>query len=448
MSMAGISGENSAQDSVVLVHGFFRTRADMGYLADYLGARGYRVWLPELSATLGSLERCSEQLADKLKAIDAGDGAIHFVGHSFGGLIVRHYLSRHRLPGLGRCVLIAAPNRGSGLANKALALLRPWPVQPFRSLEDLRVDALALGEPLNEPAPDIGIIAGNRCNLLLGRLLAGANDGRVAVEATRFAGMKDFAVLPYGHHEIHRNAETAGMTLRFLETGHFRDAGETAANAQTIAGPDGTGPMDIDAQGTREPDPETLAINPLEKCMTTETVVTDLEEKLTVAAQAERLARADNLVKNYVLVAVVLGAVPVPLADLAGVMALQVKLVHGLAKHYEVPFKQNLARSLVASLVSGAASMIGFAGLASIGKGIPVLGVLAGGGGVAVTAGAVTYAVGQVFARHFESGGTLLDFDPHKVKSMFKVELKKGKVAAAEASEAPKEQAPAAPAAA
>lgn len=178
--------------------------------------------------------------------------------------------------------------------------------------------------------------------------------------------------------------------------------------------------------------------------MSTDSATSSLEEKLVAAAQAERSARADNLVKNYVLVAVALGAVPVPLADLAGVMALQVKLVHGLAKHYDVPFKGNVARSLIASLLSGAVSTVGFAGLASIGKGIPFLGALAGGGGVAVTAGAVTYAVGQVFAKHFESGGTLLDFDPNKLKSLFKVELKKGEAAAAEAAEAPKDSAPAA----
>ena len=155
-----------------------------------------------------------------------------------------------------------------------------------------------------------------------------------------------------------------------------------------------------------------------------------LEEKLTAAARAERLVRARSLTKNYILASAGIGLVPLPLADLAGVMALQVKLVHGLAKVYEVPFKENITKSLVASLLSGASSVIGVLGLSSLAKTIPVLGTLAGGGGVAVTAASVTYATGEVFTRHFESGGTLLDFDPHKMKALFKRELKNGKAEA------------------
>jgi len=154
------------------------------------------------------------------------------------------------------------------------------------------------------------------------------------------------------------------------------------------------------------------------------------EEKLTAAARAERLVRARSLTKNYILASAGIGLVPLPLADLAGVMALQVKLVHGLAKVYEVPFKENVTKSLLASLLSGASSVIGVMGLASLAKTIPVLGTLAGGGGVAVTAASVTFATGEVFTRHFESGGTLLDFDPHKMKALFKRELKNGKAAA------------------
>ena len=160
-----------------------------------------------------------------------------------------------------------------------------------------------------------------------------------------------------------------------------------------------------------------------------------VEEKIAAAARADRLVRARSLTKNYMLAAGGIGLIPVPLADLGALMALQIKLVHGLANHYEVPFKENLVKSLVTSLVSGATSVVGFMGLASLAKTIPVLGTLGGGGGVAVTAAAVTYAVGEVFTRHFESGGTLLDFDPHKMKGLFKRELKNGKAAAATEAE-------------
>ena len=47
-------------------------------------------------------------------------------------------------------------------------------------------------------------------------------------------------------------------------------------------------------------------------------------------------------------------------------------------------------------------------------------------------AGASTYAVGQVFIQHFESGGTFLDFDPDKVKAYFAEQVEKGKLVVAD----------------
>jgi uncharacterized protein (DUF697 family) len=164
--------------------------------------------------------------------------------------------------------------------------------------------------------------------------------------------------------------------------------------------------------------------------MTTPNSDVSFEDKITAAARAERLASAHSLVKNYVLASAGIALVPVPLADLVGIAALQIKLVHGLAKHYDVPFKESAALSLVASLLSGASSILLVKGLASLGKAVPGLGSLAGGGGVAAASASVTYAVGEVFINHFEAGGTLLDFKPEKVKALFKRALKHDKAEA------------------
>ena len=65
-----------------------------------------------------------------------------------------------------------------------------------------------------------------------------------------------------------------------------------------------------------------------------------------------------------------------------------------------------------------------------------MLGTL-GGGAVAISGASVTYATGEVFVQHFESGGTLLDFDVEKAKSQFKKALKKGEAAVKAAVETP-----------
>lgn len=58
---------------------------------------------------------------------------------------------------------------------------------------------------------------------------------------------------------------------------------------------------------------------------------------------------------------------------------------------------------------------------------IPVIGL----GGVVVPSaiifGAVTFAVGKVFVQHFETGGTLLDFDPVAVEAFFTKKMQEGR---------------------
>ena len=46
---------------------------------------------------------------------------------------------------------------------------------------------------------------------------------------------------------------------------------------------------------------------------------------------------------------------------------------------------------------------------------------------VAATAGATTYAIGKVFVRHLESGGSLLTFDGKKMKGYMEKALDEGK---------------------
>ena len=173
--------------------------------------------------------------------------------------------------------------------------------------------------------------------------------------------------------------------------------------------------------------------------MATPDSAVSLEGKLTAATRAERLANAHTLAKHYVLAAAGTALIPVPLADLGALMALQVKLVHGLTTLYAVPFRDNLARSLVASLLSGASWKLGALALSSLAKAVPGLGGLAGGGGMAVVSASVTYAVGEVFIRHFEASGSLLDFDPAKMKASFLFELRNGQAEAHAPTEAPDE---------
>ena len=57
---------------------------------------------------------------------------------------------------------------------------------------------------------------------------------------------------------------------------------------------------------------------------------------------------------------------------------------------------------------------------------IPVIGPVIAATSLPAVSAAVTYAIGKVFISHFETGGTLLDFDPVAVREYFRAEFAKG----------------------
>jgi len=213
-------GTTHKTETVVLIHGFCRTHRDMRPLKKFLESRGYHVISPDFPTFLGTLDDCSEQLAKELLKIDRPCDSIHFVGHSLGGLILRHYLSENRVHRLGRCILIATPNNGSELAGIVDRFLKPlvWIFRPYKVLKPGGVD---LSPPLNRPFPEMAAIAGNRNSLLFGKLIKRTNDGRVPVDSVPFEGMKEFIIMPYHHEEIHHRKDVAELVHRFLQNGTF-----------------------------------------------------------------------------------------------------------------------------------------------------------------------------------------------------------------------------------
>jgi len=143
--------------------------------------------------------------------------------------------------------------------------------------------------------------------------------------------------------------------------------------------------------------------------------------------QAERLASASNLNKKYVIGSMVAGLIPLPVVDLVALTGIQLKMLHSLAKLYDIPFSKDLGKSITGSLVGGVIPVgVTRASAGSLAKFIPIGGTATGMITTSVFAGATTYALGKVFIQHFESGGTFLTFDPNKVKEHFQAEFEKG----------------------
>jgi uncharacterized protein (DUF697 family) len=144
----------------------------------------------------------------------------------------------------------------------------------------------------------------------------------------------------------------------------------------------------------------------------------------TEKENSQKVKHADTVIRNHVIWSMGAGLIPVLIADIFAVSALQLDMIRQLCRVYEVDFSETQGKALVTSLTS---STIARVSAGSVVKLIPGVGSLIGGATVSVFAGASTYALGEVFKRHFETGGTILDFDPSRLKKLYKEKFEKGK---------------------
>lgn len=136
---------------------------------------------------------------------------------------------------------------------------------------------------------------------------------------------------------------------------------------------------------------------------------------------------ANDIVKDYALWSAGFGLVPLPIIDIAAITGTQVRMVSQLNKHfrqwhperYERSFSHERLRAIIASLIGGSVPVAAGTGIGSLLKSIPVIGQALGLVTTPVFAWASTVAVGRVFIEHFESGGTLLDFDAEKMRHYY-----------------------------
>jgi len=139
---------------------------------------------------------------------------------------------------------------------------------------------------------------------------------------------------------------------------------------------------------------------------------------------------AETVIRNHVIWS--MGAsyiIPLPIADVFAVSALQLDMIRQLCRVYDIDFAETQGKAIVSALTT---STMARAGARSLLKVIPVVGTVVGGITVAVVNGASTYALGEVFKKHFANGGTFLDFDTDRLKKAYKEKFEKGKKVAKE----------------
>ncbi len=136
-----------------------------------------------------------------------------------------------------------------------------------------------------------------------------------------------------------------------------------------------------------------------------------------------RQDEASSIIKNHMIWSMGAGLIPVPIVDWFAVSAIQLDMIRQLATLYDIDFKQTEGKARITALTGTGLARIGARAV----KFIPGVGSVLGGVTMAVLSGATSYALGEAFKKHFETGGTLLDFDPARFKKYYDEKFEKGK---------------------
>lgn len=224
--MADVSRKAEAQRSerVMLLHGIARTHRHMRSLERTLATDGYDVLNVAYPSTRAPISKLADFVAEKAADFITTDEPLHIVAHSMGGLVTRSLLQRHRPTTLARVVMLGTPNHGSEVAD---LLARNAAYRWFYGPAGQELITGRLSKPAFADVADfeLGVIAGTRSiDPISSLIIRRPNDGKVSVESTRLAGMKEHLILPVTHTFMPQNPVVKAAVIRFLQTGSFHQA--------------------------------------------------------------------------------------------------------------------------------------------------------------------------------------------------------------------------------
>jgi len=131
---------------------------------------------------------------------------------------------------------------------------------------------------------------------------------------------------------------------------------------------------------------------------------------------------ASKLVDRFAVWSGVAGLIPIPVVDLLAVGGLQVQMLRRISQIYDVEFSVNRGKALIAALAGTMIPATSGMGAASALKGVPVVGMLTSAFVMPVLSAGATFAIGKTFIQHFETGGSLLDFNPPDYRDFVKAQ--------------------------
>ncbi len=185
-NMISIHDKNRKKPIVFCIHGFYRTKLNMYFIAKSL-KKDNEVYNWRYKSRDKYINEHAQDLVNQLIEIAKNNPnkPINFVTHSMGGLVLRCALNHKACPieaKIGKAVLIAAPNKGSVMAQK---------LQKSRLVRYLFKDKAGSELMKKKDFDDLGVFPASMEILQivgtfgLNPWLHEKNDGKIAVSETK-----------------------------------------------------------------------------------------------------------------------------------------------------------------------------------------------------------------------------------------------------------------------
>lgn len=206
----------SSNEAIVLVHGLWVNGLDMSLLKYRLQKKQHSVYQFSYHSVLHSPAENAEKLAEFVTGLE--HTAIHFICHSLGGIVIRHYFAQQAGIKPGRVVTLGTPHQHSSAATQ-LSRFPPGSFLLGKSVED----GLTGDIPAWDGEHELGSIAGIM-RLGLGLFVPGIpkpSDGTVSVDETRLENMADHIEVNASHFGMLMSETVVNQCEYFIQYGRF-----------------------------------------------------------------------------------------------------------------------------------------------------------------------------------------------------------------------------------
>jgi len=221
------------RDCVILLHGMGRTAFSMSKIADTLVDAGYVVWNESYPSMSASIEQLSESAVEAglTYCENADSKQVHFVTHSLGGILLRHYLQSNNITHVNKIVMLSPPNHGSEIVDR---FHNNWLFRALMGPAFLQLGTDGIVTDMQTIPGTIGVITGNESSdPWFSEIIPGPDDGKVSVVSAQLPEMADFLIVPAGHTFIMNDDTVIQQIEYFFDHGRFQTLETTNQSGQS-----------------------------------------------------------------------------------------------------------------------------------------------------------------------------------------------------------------------